>query len=220
MSDKKQKKSQNIVVVSEPTEETVPSENSDSDLPRQSRGGKSTDYRDYDSNDEEEVIELTKADKKPPAPAQTKSLVERKREGLARARAILQGKREAKRAEDEKAKRLIEKSYEAEMEERMAKEVIPKYSKKIKKAILERLKAKKLQELKAQYGYESSDSESEVESESDSEEEEVVVVKKKKVAPVQKVVKKSTKQAVKTSTKPVEVAKPVGLLDRMKSYGF
>lgn len=219
MSEKKQKKSQNVVVVPEPTEETVPSENSESDLPQRSRGGKSTDYRDYDSNDEEEVIELTKADKKPPAPTQTKSLVERKREGLARARAILQGKREAKRAEDAKARKLIEKSYEAEMEEKLMKETIPKYSKQIKRQILEKLKQRKLEELKKTYGYESSESESESESDSDSEEEEVVVRRKQTKA----VVVPTKKREVKASAKPakvLEAPKPQGIMDKMRFYGF
>ena len=197
MSDKNKKNSQNVVIMPEPSVSSDPTEKHESV-----------------SSDEDEVIELRRTNATPPA--ETKPLIERKREGLARARAILQQKREQKRMEDEKARRMIEKAYEAEMEEKVMKETIPRYSKQIKKQILERLKQRKLAELKAQYGYESSESESE-ESESESEEEEVVVVKKKK-APAPK---KEVKQQVKVKQQPVvEVKKPLGLLDRMKMYGF
>ena len=180
------------------------------------------------SDSEDEVIELRRTPTEPPAPqskSTTLSAMERKKEGLAKARAVLQGKREAKRAEDEKARKMIEKAYEAEMEEKLMRETIPKYSKQIKKQILERLKQKKLEELKKQYGYRSEESESETESESESEEEEEVVVKKKKKpvprsAPLRSEVpvQKGKKEVpVKTQN---ETPQHQGILQRMKAYGF
>lgn len=218
MSDVKQRKSKNIVIVPEATVETVRPDDSESE------------------QSEPEVIELTPADRphrggkgevsphhdkksKVSVPVETKTTAEKKKEGLAKARAVLQERRQKQREEDEKAKELIQKAYEKEVEASLIKTSLPKYSRQIKKQILEKLKQKKLAELKKTYGYESSDSESDSEEESsESEEEEVVVVKSKKKAVVQ-VPKKEVKQPVKVS-KPVEVQKPLGIIDRMRSFGF
>ena len=153
-----------------------------------------------------DVIELTAKDKiqvlveKPiKKPATQKQL-----ESMKRAQAARQDQLRVKRQEDQEAKRLIEKSYHAELEAQLIKTEIPKYSKQIKKQILEKLRKQKLEELKKQYGYKSDVSESD----SDSSDEEVVVVRKK-----------ALKKEVKAKQEPMIVPKK-GLLQTYKDFGF
>jgi hypothetical protein len=200
MSDNKRKKSENIVIMPEPSEQSVASESSESD---------------------NEVIELTPTEKSTKSKATDPTAAEKKKQGLIKARQVLQERRQKQRDDDEKAKQLIQMAYEKELEAKLVQTTLPKYSRQIKKQILEKLKQRKLQELKKQYGYRSSsDSESEPESDSsESEEEEVVIVKKSnKKLPV--VTPKKEVKVVGKPLKQVEPVKPVGILDRMKAYGF
>lgn len=200
MSDNKRKKSENIVIIPEPSEQSVQTECSESD---------------------NEVIELTPTEKPVKTKATDPTASEKKKQGLIKARQVLQERRQKQREEDEKAKQLIQMAYEKELEAKLVQTTLPKYSRQIKKQILEKLKQRKLQELKKQYGYRSSsDSESEPESDSsESEEEEVVIVKKSnKKLPV--VTPKKEVKVVGKPLKQVEPVKPVGILEKFRQYGF
>jgi len=151
----------------------------------------------------DEVIELTAKDKKLVEAPIKKQATQKQLESMKRAQAARQEQLRVKREEEEEAKRLIEKSYHAELEAQLIKTEIPKYSKQIKKQILEKLRKQKLEELKKQYGYKSDVSESDSDSD-----EEVVVVRKK-----------APKKQVQTKQEPMIVPKK-GLLQTYKDFGF
>jgi hypothetical protein len=75
---------------------------------------------------------------------------------------------------------MIEKIYEKQVEEKLQKEFLPKYTKRIEAKILNRLKEEKLKAMMKQYNIQPQDSNQEYEEDSDtSESEEEVVIKKK-----------------------------------------
>lgn len=183
-------------------------------------------------NEDHDDISLT------PLPVK-KTMSNAKAEAIKKAQKARQDQLKKKREDDEEAKRLIEKSYKAEVEQQLTKTLLPRYSKKIKKQILEKLKAQKIQELKKQYGYQtnsdSSDNSSGSSSSSEEEEEEVVIKRKKNnKKPNKKVytsepetvlVAKAKPQQSKVANyvglpNPLQESKPVGILDKFRSYGF
>ena len=147
-----------------------------------------------------------------PLAKEKKPVSQAKIDSMKRAQAIRKEQLRKKREDDEEAKKLIEKAYHAEVEASLTKTMLPKYSKKLKKEILQKLQAQKLLELKAQYGYKS-ESSSDSSSDSSSEDEVVVVQRKKK-----SIEKKKTVVINEMKEKPV--AKAMSILEKYKEYGF
>jgi hypothetical protein len=151
-----------------------------------------------------------------------KPMSQAKADAIKKAQQARQLQLKQKRDEDEETKKLIERSYKAEVEASLTKTLLPRYSKKIKKEILEKLKAQKIQELKKQYGYQTeSDDGSSSGSDSSSEEEEEVIIKRKKSnkKPTKKVYTTEPETVTKAKPKPVQESKQ-GILSKFREYGF
>lgn len=184
-----------------------------------------------DSGLSDEIIEVTKKEKKPqhiPQPIEEtvikKPVSVLKQQSMAKAREARAIKHQKSKEEDENAKKLIEKAYRAEVEAGLSKTLLPKYERKIKKEILEDLKKKKVEQLKKQYGYQSESSDSSSEGSSSEEEPPPIKSKKhtlkevKKEKPEVKVEKKRDKVVEKPAPKPEGNSR--SLLDMYKSFGF
>jgi len=186
---------------------------------------------DIDSSDieihEPEIVEVKPKGKQrivEAEPKEKKPVSEKKMASIARARQIKNEKLLQKRMQEEKDKKVIEKVYKTELEAGLTKTLLPKYEKQVKKQLLEKLKAKKLAELKKQYNYKS---ESEYESDSsdsgDSSSSEEEPKHKRKSKEKKKEIELPVKKVVKPVEKPVEKpapAKPKGILQMYKDYGF
>jgi hypothetical protein len=187
MSDKKEKHSKREKVI-------VPSSDSSDDQEEQN----------IEITERDDVVHNEKKEKKP--------VSQKKLESINKARAVRSEQLRKKREDDVEAKKLIEKAYHAEVEQKLIQTTLPKYSKSIKRQILEKLKAQKLAELKKQYGYHSESSTTSSSDSSSEEEEEVVLPVKKTKKPKQVI-------NVVKMPKPKE-SKPKGILERYKEFGF
>ena len=169
-------------------------------------------YNDVSSESDHEDIEPVPV-AKPKKQASEKQLASMKKAQQVRLQNL-----QAKKEQDEEARRLIERSYKAEVEQQLTKTMLPKYSRKIKKEILSKLQAKKLIELKKQYGYKT-ESESDDDSSSSSSEDEPLPVLKRSHSKKPKVYVEPVKQ-VKRAKEKQAPTKQVGILQKFRDMGF